>query len=494
MRYAGDYKLEELKLHTTSGRSFDLTEIYVAIDIYEDIMSNAITGTLTFKDTNNLISNAPIIGQEQISLKVKTPQKTENEEVIIDFTENYLYVHKILNTQKINDYTQAVTISFTTFDVFTNNRVRISKVYEGEPSEIVTKIVRDDLKSKKKLYFEKTLNNIKMVFPNVKPFTAISMLSKRAVTYSQSPTFLFYETCFGYNFRSLDNIYQNQKHPEGKILGKYKQSISNLKNKDISLKTELFNIRNFRILQSKDNLINLMAGLYSSNLITYDWFQKKINDKNLNPNQMKFDYIEYYKSGYNKTVNSVIGGGRGGAVKTNGFPLVSDSIGYEGKLYTNFSDSVVYLESENSDPSNSYNKSFTDLNGKTHINSTYDRKYNEDWLMQRRSRLGLIEKSVVIEIEVNGTTNLRIGELVYLDIPNTTNFKNQPRQDVRLTGKYLITQLHHTFGFEEGGQQQKHLARMKVIRDDYSDEPLPSKPTRIDSGGAENIDLLEPEK
>ena len=54
MRYAGDYKLEELKLHTTSGRSFDLTEVYVAIDIYEDMMSNAITGTLTFKDTNNL--------------------------------------------------------------------------------------------------------------------------------------------------------------------------------------------------------------------------------------------------------------------------------------------------------------------------------------------------------------------------------------------------------------------------------------------------------
>ena len=267
MRYAGDYKLEELKLHTISGHSYDLTEIYVAIDIYEDIMSNAISGTVTFKDTNNLISNSPIVGQEQISLKVKTPQKTENEDVVIDFTKNYLYVHKILNTQKINDYTQAVTLSFTTSDIFTNNRVRLSKVYEGKPSEIVRKIIRDDLKSKKKLYIEDTLNNIKMVFPNVKPFNAISMLCKRAVTktFSQSPTFLFYETCFGYNFRSLDNIYSL-----GKILGKYKQSMSNLKNKETSLDTELYNIRDIRILQSKDNLINLMAGLYSSNLITYD--------------------------------------------------------------------------------------------------------------------------------------------------------------------------------------------------------------------------------
>ena len=484
MRYAGDYKLEELKLHTTSGRSFNLTETFVAIDIYEDIMSNVITGTLTFKDTNNLISNSPIIGQEQISLKVKTPQKTENEEVVIDFTKNYLYVHKILNTQKINDYTQAVTISFTTSDIFTNNRVRLSKVYEGEPSEIVRKIIRDDLKSKKKLYFEETLNNIKMVFPNVKPFNAISMLCKRAVTFSQSPTFLFYETCFGYNFRSLDNIYRL-----GKILGKYKQSMSNLKNKDTSLDTELYNIRDIRILQSKDNLINLMAGLYSSNLITYDWFQKKINNKNLNPKQMEFDYIKYYKGGYSKTVNSSSGGGRG-AVKTNGYPLVSDSVGYEGKTYTEFSDSVVYLESENSDPSDSYTKSFTDLNGKTHINSTYDRKYNEDWIMQRRSRLGLLDQSIKIELEVNGTTNLRVGELIELEIPNTTNFKNQPINDVRLTGKYLITQLHHTFGFEEGGQQQKHLARMKVIRDDYSDKPLPSKPAKSDLGGAENINLI----
>ena len=492
MRYAGDYKLDELKIHTTSGRSFDLTEVYVAIDIYEDIMSNAITGTLTFKDTNNLISNAPIIGQEQISLKVKTPQKTENEEIVIDFTENYLYVHKILNTQKINDYTQAVTISFTTFDVFTNSRVRISKVYEGMPQEIVTKIMRDDLKSKKNFYFQEAFNNIKMIFPNVKPFTAVGMVSKRAQSSTNAPSFLFYETCFGYNFRSLDNIYK-----EGKILGKYKQGISNLENKDISLETELSNIRNFRILQSKDNLINLMAGLYSSNLITYDWFTKIINKLPDGPNkhkvnsEYKFDYLKYFDKASTANRGKKISYGFYGNISnlSESYPLVSESTGFEGKICTEFPDAVVYLESESTDPKTGFfNKNFTDLEGKTYTNP-YNPNNSKEWLMQRRSRLGLLDQGVIIEIEVNGTTNLRVGELVYLEIPNTTNFKNQPRQDVRLTGNFLITQLHHTFGFEEGGQQQKHIARMKVIRDDYSDEPLPSKPTRIDLGGAKDEQL-----
>ena len=62
IRHAGDYELEVLDLYTVSGRVFDLREVYVSLDIYEDIMSHAITGTLTFKDTNNLISIAPIIG------------------------------------------------------------------------------------------------------------------------------------------------------------------------------------------------------------------------------------------------------------------------------------------------------------------------------------------------------------------------------------------------------------------------------------------------
>ena len=55
----------------------------------------------------------------------------------------------------------------------------VSQSYSGQPSQIVEKILRDEtyLKSKKTFYFEPTANNVKIVFPNVRPFKCIKHLS-----------------------------------------------------------------------------------------------------------------------------------------------------------------------------------------------------------------------------------------------------------------------------------------------------------------------------
>ena len=496
LRYAGDYEVLEMKLHTTTGKVFDLEQIYVSVDIYEDIMSSAVTGTITFKDTNNLISIAPIIGQEQLYLKLKTPQQAEYSESIIDFTKNFLYINKILNTQRINDYTKAITLSFTTFDLLMNNRFRVSKVYKGLPSTIVEKILKNDLHSKKKLNLEISPGNddIKMVFPNVKPFKAIRMITERAKSkIKNSPSYLFYETCFGYNFRSLVNLYNTKE------IAKYKQNINNDKNKSESLSTEISTIRNFRILDAKDNLLNLAAGLYSANLITYNWFTKKIRSKTLNEydninfsnlksdmNNYVFNYLDYHNKNTTETLNSskVYATPQGKPIIIKAKPLVSESEGFKNpenglSTITAFPDSKVYLESETTEPDEYSNKNFSELDDTNVVR--YDHTPNDAryWLMLRRSLLGFLDEGIKIEIEVNGTTNLRVGGVVFLEIPNTTNIKDQSESDDKLTGKYLITKLHHQFSFEEGGQLQKHLCKMLVIRDDYGEE-LPKESSIID--------------
>ena len=43
------------------------------IEIFEDINSPALTGSLTLLDIDNILENAPIIGQEYISLVIDTP-------------------------------------------------------------------------------------------------------------------------------------------------------------------------------------------------------------------------------------------------------------------------------------------------------------------------------------------------------------------------------------------------------------------------------------
>src|SRR5210317_667256 len=211
IQYTGDFDLEIAEISCVSGNTYDVKELVSAIDIYEDIGANAITGTITIVDTINLVYNAPFIGQERLRLKVQTPQDSPTEETIIDFSKNYLYINQVLSVTDINDQTRSTVLSFTTQDVYMNNRVRVSKSYTGEPSTIIKKILRSPtlLDSKKKLFFEETADNYKFVIPNMRPFSAINMIAQRCLSAANglAPTYIFYETCFGYHFRSVDNLF-----------------------------------------------------------------------------------------------------------------------------------------------------------------------------------------------------------------------------------------------------------------------------------------------
>jgi len=74
IQHAGEYDLSDLKLFTGSGEVLNLDINYLSLDIYENIFSNGLTGTLLVSDTNNLIMNAPITGQEFLSFKIKLQQ------------------------------------------------------------------------------------------------------------------------------------------------------------------------------------------------------------------------------------------------------------------------------------------------------------------------------------------------------------------------------------------------------------------------------------
>ena len=109
LQYAGEYSLDALRILTSSGAIFDIKKLVQYIEIYEDLDNPFLSGTITFLDIDNIIENAPIIGQEFLALKITTP---DLEEISIDFTENVFSIFKILAKDDVNLNTQAFTLSF----------------------------------------------------------------------------------------------------------------------------------------------------------------------------------------------------------------------------------------------------------------------------------------------------------------------------------------------------------------------------------------------
>ena len=70
INFAGEYNIQELKLFTSAGNVIDLSGSYMTMNIYEDIFSPCMTGDITVVDTNAILMNAPVTGQDFLSFKI----------------------------------------------------------------------------------------------------------------------------------------------------------------------------------------------------------------------------------------------------------------------------------------------------------------------------------------------------------------------------------------------------------------------------------------
>ena len=117
---AGDFELEVLDLVTVAGLRIDLKASCMGITIFEDIFSLTLTGTIAISDAFNLPSYGPILGQEYLYLKIRTPSFPDAEISAIDFSENVFLVHSISTRKRLGDGAQGYVLSFASQEVVKN--------------------------------------------------------------------------------------------------------------------------------------------------------------------------------------------------------------------------------------------------------------------------------------------------------------------------------------------------------------------------------------
>ena len=146
---AGDFTVDELSLITTSGLRVNLIPNVVKLTIFEDINQSCISGTITIQDSMNLSSHGPIIGQEFLSMKVRT-SSVQDDDGIIDFTENLLAVHSLTAREKVGNNVQIYNLSFVSMELVRNQRIKVKKSFTLPWSDIVLSMLVNHLETKKR--------------------------------------------------------------------------------------------------------------------------------------------------------------------------------------------------------------------------------------------------------------------------------------------------------------------------------------------------------
>ena len=72
IQYAGEYEINDVTLFSSSGNAIPLNTLIMQLVLFENIFSPSMSGQITLIDTNSIVLNLPIIGQEYLSFKIKT--------------------------------------------------------------------------------------------------------------------------------------------------------------------------------------------------------------------------------------------------------------------------------------------------------------------------------------------------------------------------------------------------------------------------------------
>ena len=454
---AGEFIIEELKLVTTSNLEVDLTTSVIGLTLFEDIFSMTISGTIAIADSVNLASYGPLLGQEYLHLKISTPT-FKDESAIIDFSKNAFLVHSISNRIKISDGVQGFVLSFVSQELVQNQRLKVTQSLTDTWSNIVKKMLTDPsyIDTKKKIDIEPTAGIKKFVAPNVRPLDIIVLGMKQAVSeFKGEPTYLFYETLKGFNFRTLASLYNNAPQlnyiavvPGSNPVAGTVFTTSVALGKYYNILNEMRTVLNYEIVSNNDSIANYRTGMFGSKLITHDIISKSYDTK-----------IYNYHDNFTKESHIVSGGTAG----TPEFPLASAlALNDKGLRVSDFPARTFLTP--------------TSLSGGVDSQHTTENNTNpymaydpHKWLQRRNSQMIQLENALQVNIMTHGNTLINAGDKVILNLPYTASVSvGNEKFDRFYKGPFLIKRIRHDFIMNSS--PKRHRMYMSLVKDSIEEE------------------------
>ena len=185
----------------------------VRLTYFESILQDSIKASLVFSDAGNaideksVVEGLPLVGTEDFRLEM------------MDNNEEKLKVNMVVNsmTPLYEDGSKNVINLSLVSEEFLRNEMGESRCrarFNGNISDNIEKIFKDRLKTKKPLDIERTSNDYNFLGNGRKPYYILNILSKQSIPEGGedgSAGFLFFETADGYQFKSIDKLFDKQQ-------------------------------------------------------------------------------------------------------------------------------------------------------------------------------------------------------------------------------------------------------------------------------------------
>jgi len=383
LKQVGDVSIDQAVIVTSRGDTQEITPQVIGIEIYEDIFATFMTGKIMVRDSQELTTLMPLVGEEILRLKVSTPNFPPETNYDAEF-----YIYKMSDRVKSADREWIYILHFISKEAVADLNTKISKAYSGNVHDIVEDIVKgqDGLATDKPVNLEAAKNRTKFVSNFWRPSKAIQYACENAVNEFDSPSFVFFENKHGFNFITLDAMYT------GPVLYEFGDGSNSSRG---SISKDYKDIIEIHAPTAFDYMERLQSGMYGSEIVYFDLLTK-----------------QYVHTGY---VPDWAGG------HMNEFPMWTPNVASRPKAVLIFG-------------AQTYNN----------FEGFADEASNTKILQKRAAELGRSE-AYKINITVFGRTDYSAGQKVYIEVPKATQISadKEDWMDKLQSGNYLIAAICH---------------------------------------------------
>lgn len=489
-RYPGDFRAGEIILYSYGGSQLEISGMTAVVNVYQDLDSAFLSGNLMFFDSVGAVNKLPIIGNEFLEFKFRTPIDAKGDEEM-NATNHRFQVYEKRSVRSTQN-TQAVALFFTSIESIRNERLRVSKSLSGSYGEMVDKIFKTDktlLNSKKDVFIDPTKGVYKYTFPNCRPAEAVRHMTYMSEPINfKTPDYMFYENNRGFHFRCLESLYREsgdntRNRPFVAFIDLLSAFNPNFGTPDVESESPITKPYSFSFNDSYNTLKNTRRGMFGSVTYAHDLIDKKFI-------KSRTSYTNYYEQALH--IDAPTGAGTvyqgimppGPAEFDDDYTVDDKSYGSTNKHQINRLHASKLTKASSAD-----NRKYMDdyfarvfVVPATKSNHVFNSEGTElDPRMTAKQNLSEATRDYFsMDIDVPGNFTYNIGDLVWCEVPSynaadmTTDNKVM-REDVIdpfLTGRYLIKSLHHQIDMID----QKHTTAMTVVRNVFATD-LPNADT-----------------
>lgn len=413
LRFAGDVKIERAVITSVNGFYQNIADQIAGIQIFEDIFSPFITGTIIVKDSLDLLNTFPLSGEEYLSLKIVTPTFSKGA------IEGEFYLFKMSNREILGDRSVVYELHFITQEAVIDINKPVSRAFDGKPSEIAKTLFTDKdvgLQLDEKLVnIEETENKIKFISNFWTPTRCLKYLCDHSVNKKSSPSYTFFQNRAGFNFVSLDALYSNDDLIEHFVMDSYVRDDVNNGDAAKNIAEDYRRIKRLAVPVVHDYMDRLTGGVFGSKQYSFDIISKNVAIT-------EYDAFKDWKEMNHANFN----------------PLASDKtiFRYMAKI----------------------------VNHQRHYDNFTDKgdSSNAKFLQKRISQMKSVD-AAKLEITVPGRTQYTVGQKCIVELnkmePDSGKKGDEDTLDKLLSGAYIIGAINHYI------DRESHECVMELFKD-----------------------------